>query len=348
MPDAAGLNTAGPPQGAPANAPLPRAVLRMAAQWLACLHADEATAAQREACAQWRRADPLHELAWQRAERLQAALGTLPPAVGLQVLDRPRRRSGRRTALRSLAVLAAAVPAGYLTWRSASPDFAGWTAAQRTATGERRSTVLPDGTRLHLNTASAIDLDFQAGADGLRRVLLHQGEVQIDTAPDAQRRPFVVDTRHGRIRALGTRFVVRQIDTEAGTLVAVQQSAVEVRPGGAAGQPPTRVQAGQQLRFDAAGAQAVVAADPQQAAWTRGLLFARDQRLADFVAELGRHRPGVLRCAPEVAALRISGVFRLDDTDAILAALPHTLPVRVVWRTRWWVAVSAPSAPPTG
>ncbi|CAN7200450.1 FecR domain-containing protein [Pseudorhodoferax sp. LjRoot39] len=325
--------------------PLPRAVLRIAAQWLACLHAGEATAAQREACAQWRRADPLHELAWQRAERLQAALGTLPPAVGLQVLDRPSRQSGRRTALRSLAALAPAVPAGYLAWRSASPETAGWTTAQRTATGERRRTVLPDGTRLHLDTASAIALDFQ---NGLRRVLLRQGEVQIETAHDAQQRPFVVDTRHGRILALGTRFVVRQRDDEAGTLVAVQQSAVEVQAAQAPGLPPTLVQAGQQLRFDATSVQPLRPADPQPAAWTRGLLFARDQRLADFAAELGRYRPGLLRCAPEVAALRISGVFRLDDTDAILAALPHTLPVRVVWRTRWWVAISAPLVPPSG
>ena len=326
---------------------LPRTVVRAAAQWLACLHAGDATAAEHEAFAQWRRADPLHEIAWQRAERLHTTLGTLPPSVGLQVLDRPRRQS-RRAALQAMAVLAVALPAGYLAWRGMRPPAAGWTTALRTATGERRSTVLPDGTQLHLNTDTAIDLDFQAGADGLRRVLLRRGEVQIETAHDAQQRPFVVDTRDGRIRALGTRFVVRQLDTEAGTLVAVQQSAVEVHPGGAAGQPPTRVQAGQQLRFDTAGAQAVVAADPHQAAWTRGLLFARDQRLADFVAELGRHRPGLLHCAPEVAGLRISGVFRLDDTDAILAALPHTLPVRVGWRTHWWVAISAPAAPPTG
>lgn len=322
-------------------ATLPRAVVRMAAQWMACLHAGEATAAQRDAFARWRGADPLHELAWQRAERLQATLGTLPPAMGLQVLDRPQRQGARRTTLRSMVVLAAAMPTGYLAWRSTRSDLPGWAAAYSTATGERRSTVLPDGTHLHLNTATAIDLDFQAGADGLRRVLLRRGEVQIETAHDTQQRPFVVDTRHGRIRALGTRFVVRQTDAEAGTLVAVQHSAVEVQPGAAGLSVPIRVQAGQQVRFDASGVQPPAAADPQIATWTRGLLFARNQRLADFAAELGRHRPGVLRCAPEVAHLRISGVFRLDDTDAILAALPDTLPVRVVWRTRWWVGISA-------
>lgn len=335
MPDTDGLS-------AP---PLPRTVVRMAARWLACLQAGRATAAQHAACAQWRRADPLHELAWQRAERLQAALVTLPPAVGLQVLDRPRDQGRRRAARQTMAVLAAAVPAGYLAWRGTQADSADGTATLTTATGERRSTVLADGTRLHLNTASAVAIDFQSG---LRRVLLRQGEVQIETAHDAQQRPFVVDTRHGRIRALGTRFVVRRRDDEASTLVAVEQSAVEVQTAQAPGRPPTRVEAGQQLRFDAAAVQPLRPADPQPAAWTRGLLFARDQRLADFAAELGRHRPGVLRCAPEVAALRISGVFRLDDTDAILAALPHTLPVRVVWRTRWWVAIAAPSAPPSG
>ena len=55
-------------------------------------------------------------------------------------------------------------------------------------------------------------------------------------------------------------------------------------------------------------------------------------RLDAFAAELGRYRPGLLRCDPAVAPLRVSGAFQLHDTDAVLAALPATLPVSVRYR----------------
>jgi transmembrane sensor len=356
MPDAGGLTPPAPGAAPPITATLPRAVARRAAQWLVRLHAGQATPAQRDALARWRAADPLHELAWQRAERLHAALDGLPPALGLQVLDRPRRGPSRRTAARTLAVLVAAAPAGYLAWTGTRPPSAAWTAAHRTATGERRSIVLPDGTRLELNTATAVDVAFHDGERdgspaggpdrsterkaGLRLVVLHHGEVFVETAPDRRQRPFMVETRDGRVLALGTRFMVRRLAQDRSTLVAVQHSAVQLRPGGT-DRHAALVGAGLQARFDGSRVHPVTAADLPLSAWTRGLLFASAQRLADFAAELGRYRPGRLHCAPDVAELRISGVFRLDDTDAILAALPDTLPVRVVWRTRWWVGISA-------
>lgn len=347
MSDAGGLSA--PAQDAVAQAAaLPRAVARTAAQWLVRLHSSQATAAQRDALDRWRSADPLHELAWQRAERLHAALGGLPPSLGLQVLDRPRRGPSRRALSRTLAALMVAAPAGYLAWTRARPQPAGWTAAHHTARGERRGIVLPDGTRLELNTDTAIEVAFHDGgperAAGLRLVVLRHGEVAVETAPDHRQRPFMVETRDGRIVALGTRFTVRRLEQDSSTLVAVQHSAVQLRPGGT-DRHATVVRAGLQARFDGSGVHPALAADRQLSAWTRGLLFASAQRLAAFAAELGRYRPGQLRCAPEVAELRISGVFRLDDTDAILAALPDTLPVRVAYRTRWWVSITTPLPP---
>jgi transmembrane sensor len=63
--------------------------------------------------------------------------------------------------------------------------------------------------------------------------------------------------------------------------------------------------------------------------------------LAEFVAELGRYRPGLLRCAPEVASLKVSGTFQLADTEQVLQLLTRSLPVRVDYRTRFWVNVGA-------
>mgnify|MGYP006151463505 CR=1 FL=1 len=70
-----------------------------------------------------------------------------------------------------------------------------------------------------------------------------------------------------------------------------------------------------------------------------GLIVTRDMRLADFLAEVGRYRHGYLGCSADIADLRLSGVFRLEDTDKLLAILPQTLPVRLRYRSRWWVSL---------
>jgi len=81
-------------------------------------------------------------------------------------------------------------------------------------------------------------------------------------------------------------------------------------------------------------------ADANATAWTRGQLVAERMRLADFIDQLARHRPGVLRCDPAVAELPISGVFPLADTDRVLAALSEALPVQVRTVTPYWITVA--------
>jgi transmembrane sensor len=68
---------------------------------------------------------------------------------------------------------------------------------------------------------------------------------------------------------------------------------------------------------------------------------AENMRIADFLAELDRYRSGLLRCAREVAELRVSGVFSLRDTDRALQNLALSLPVNIVYRSRYWVSVEA-------
>ena len=335
-------------------------VALQAAEWFFLLNSGEATAADQHRCAQWRAADPVHETAWQRAERVNQTFQMLPSALAMPTLGR-QVRSDRRAAIKTLAVLLVAAPTGWWGWRlaSASP----WLADHRTQTGERRDVLLPDGTRLTLNTASAVDVVY----DGTRRLLrLRAGEILIDTAPDSVAsnhpayRPFVVETQAGTMRALGTRFVVRQFDEAdawrapgqggsasnaepARSQVAVLDGAVEIRPA----ENRDRIvvlRAGQQAVFTAAAVDPPGMLAPQADDWSRGILRATRMRLADFLAELARYRPGVLRCDPAVADLQISGVFQLRDTGPVLDSLPQALPVAVRYRTRYWVTVSAPDS----
>jgi transmembrane sensor len=309
----------------PVQTPISRDVARQAAQWLVLMHEQPLSAAQQEACTRWRQTDPEHERAWQRVVHVQQQLGGLPPAVALGTLNRERRQ-----ALKALLVLAALSPAGYFGYRFGSQQ--GWMADYHTAVGERRQMTLADGSVINLNTDSAIDVHFDAGQ---RLIRLVRGEIMVTTATDPAGRPLRVVSEQGLMEPLGTRFNVRQFDGT--TQLAVLQGRVRVTPLQG---PPLVVEAGEQRSFSATVFGPVRAANDLTTSWTQGQLVADNLPLRDFFHELTRYRAGRLHCDDSVADLRISGGFRLDDTDAILAALPSTLPVRVTYRTRYWVTVS--------
>ena len=308
-----------------------------AAQWLARMHAGRLSEADAQRWTQWRDQSPAHQRVWHSAEQLSRKFGAVPPGVGMPVLDRRRGAANRRALLRTVAVMLAAPTAAWVGYRAAPWPPLG--AEYRTATGERRTVELPDRSLTLLNTATAIDVAFDATQ---RLVRQRSGEILVETAPDANpgfQRPFLVETPQGRLRALGTRFIVR-IDEEGHSRLTVLAGAVEVSPARAAS-TPVIVPAGRQVRFTADATGPVATAATGAEAWTQGVLYAEDMRLADVLSDIARYRSGVLRCDPAVADLRVSGAFQLEDTDRVLAVLAQTLPVRVDARTRYWVTVTA-------
>ncbi|MGC3986763.1 MAG: FecR domain-containing protein [Pseudorhodoferax sp.] len=284
----------------------------------------------RQAWQRWCAADPEHARAWQQIEAQSARMAGLSAPLAQAALDSAARARKRR-ALRLLGVAALAGGSGLvlhaqLPWRA-------WSADQRAAIGEQRRLALPDGGWLLLNTGSAVNLRFDAGQ---REVALVAGEILVQTAPDAAGRPFRVQTPAGTVRPLGTRFTVRH--DGAATTVGVLQGAVELQPADAPA-ALRRLDAGQSGGFDRHGTAAPDALDEAATAWTEGLLVASGMPLARFLAELARYRRGHLGCDPAVAALRVSGVYPLHDTDQVLAALTTALPLRLEQTTRWWVTV---------
>lgn len=324
----------------PGGRVISRATADAAADWLTLLMSQEAGDAEKRRWRQWREAHADHEAAWQHVEAVTGrmkSLGAGPAYAALSspgASDRPLT-AARRQATRLLLWGGLATGAGLLAsrttaWQSTMADC-------RSATGELREFTLQDGTHLTLNTASAVDLRFDATA---RRILLVEGEIMVATRHDATSaadpRPLLVETTEGSLRSLGTRFSVRQLPGRTG--VTVLESAVDVSPR--AGLGASRVlRAGEQTQFSRDTIESPRPADEQADAWVRGQLVADEVRLAEFLAELERYRQGILRVDPRVASLRLSGVFLLADTDRILATLPSVLPVRVAWRTRYWATV---------
>lgn len=305
-----------------------REAIRAAAQWYARLASGAASEATQQAWQRWHAADPLHQAAWHRIEAVRDQVGQVPGRLASSSLQGATQ--SRRLVLRGLVALASAGALGAVGWRSEpgqrlAADFA-------SGIGERRRFTLDDGSQLMLDTRSAVDLRFDATQ---RLLVLRSGALLVETAPDPRQRPFMVETPHGRVRALGTRFTVTL--GEAGSQVAVLEKAVEVSPR--EGTVRVRLEAGQQLGFsrDAVGNPQPV--DAATAAWTQGSLIAIDRPLGELLAELSRYRSGWLRCDPRIAGIRVSGAFPLGDTDLALAALESGFPVTVVRRTRYWVTL---------
>ena len=313
--------------------PVSARVLDAAIAWQLTLDSGDGNLAAHGEFDKWLASDEEHARAWHQLSMLDQRFSVASGPARAALLQ---PREGIRQRVRKLGSgLASVVLVCGLVL------FAGqrylpinyWLADQRTATGEQRTLRLADGTLINLNTHSAIDVRFD---DKRRLVVLQEGEILIETGHDDSR-PFIVETREGSLRALGTRFIVKREDN--GTRLSVLQSAVAAQPE--ALHREHIFKQGQQVLMRSDGLGPLQAVTTGTDAWTRGMLVVDNARLEDVIAELGRYRSGYLRLDPQLADLRITGSFPLHDTDMALNALLPTLPVQIQQRTPWWVTVSA-------
>lgn len=302
--------------------------VKQAIQWMLRLRESGHDPALQQECRQWRTVHHEHEQAWQRVTHLHQDLDlrAVPGAgLALQTLETSQRRLYRRQALK---LLGGAAMVGTAAWVGKDLDTVNaWTSDYATGTGERRSFTLPDGSLMQLNTRSAVDLVFN---NQQRMVRLKQGELMIACNPQ---RSLLVETRDALLEGFEGRFVVRQ-DSDC-TQVSVSHGRVAIhRPG-----QLQWIESGQNWRLDALGTHRLEQVAMDAMAWTEGLIVTRDMRLLDFLAQVSRYRHGYLGCSDDIADLRLSGVFRLEDPEQLLQLLPRTLPIRLRQRTRWWVRV---------
>lgn len=302
-----------------------------AIQWMIKLRFNVADDASIAAFDRWLHTSAEHQHVWQRVATMNDDFNQLPAQVGRHALQGARQRISRREGLKLLGLVAGA--AG-LTWlgRDYTP-LPGLMADYRTATGERRWVALDDGSKIQLNSASAFDATFSAER---RLVHLHRGEMLVNTGVDD--RPLWVQTRDGYLRALGSRFLVRE--EAQGTLLAVQQGAVALFANSREANARHVLKPGEQMLFDHTGIHAPIANGLDPWGWSDGVISAHNMRLDDFLSELSRYRNGLLRCSEAVAGLRVSGTYQLNDTDQVLSLVAQSLPIDVTYRSRYWVTVS--------
>lgn len=289
-----------------------------ATAWYYRLQADDVTSAEQQAFAAWRAQGAEQAQAWGEVIALLGALQA--PARRLREQQREQwRRPARRAWPKVASAAAAAMLLGLLVSQTSWPDR--WRADYATDTGESRSIQLEDGSRIQLNTDSALQVELTQGE---RRVRLLRGEAWFEVTHDTAR-PFLVLAGEGWVRVVGTQFSVARANDQ--TRVQLAQGKVQVQAGKG---PNVFLQPGQALEYTASGVGAAHPFEPTRAfAWRQRQLVFSQQPLAEVVEELNRYWPGqTLVLGDALRGRKVSGVFDIDKPEAVLKALTHTLGVR--------------------
>jgi transmembrane sensor len=288
-----------------------RPVDARAAEWLARLQDEGLSPDERAEFERWVDSEPAHavalarvEHAWARAERLRA----VPHDANRSVVW---RHAGKWA---NAAVVVAVVIGGVTAYRVHRET------SYATAVGERQTLSIADGSKIHLNTASRLEVDVN---ERQRTIRLLRGEALFEVARDPAR-PFIVEVAGTRVRVLGTAFNVRVRDQFVE--VAVTEGLVAVGD--------VQVAAGSSV-IVAPGSLEQVSRDDEgvrrRVSWRHGVIELKGETLAQAVEEFNRYRTRKLVIAdPEIAGVRVGGRFQTDEAGKFLSALEAGFHVRAV------------------
>ena len=225
-----------------------------------------------------------------------------------------RRISLRRSAVRiaAAAVIAAVLLAGGLTTVLLSKRLA-QPVTVVTQLGERSQVVLPDGTKVWLNSSSSVE--YVAPFFSRQRRVKMEGEAYFEVEHD-RRAPFVVSTNGLDVEVLGTRFNIRNDDNEHRVTTVLLEGAVKAYASGRE-QASVRLHPAQQLVFDTR-THAMRLTDCPSAErsinWIDGRFCFEHDTFGEIVAELKRYYNVDIRFMDEaLRSERFSGDFRVED-----------------------------------
>jgi len=287
-------------------------VKEQASEWIAQRMLGPWSDADQAALDAWLAESLAHEIAfmrmeagWGRTERL-----TVLRAPGKQ-LPRPAMHSRParfRVAVVFALVAATGLAGGYVLSGSKSQSYA-------TPVGGRQIITLSDGSRIELNTDTAIRTNFSASR---REIALLKGEAYFQVEHNATR-PFVVTAAGHRVTDLGTKFLIRKdggrlqvslIEGRAELQSAgegIQQHSVVLRPGDVA----------------IASADALnVARKPNkelhdELGWRRGVVVFSHSTLGDAAAEFNRYNTTKIVIADaQIKSRMIGATLAVHDVNA--------------------------------
>ena len=336
--------------------PLSEALLDEAAEWLVRLNESQATPAEFEEWQRWLNADLRHARAfhalegtWQISAQAAIALHSREePTSSRYRPDEPvstwirRRHDIRRRRVWAGAAVTLILAGIVGVWWSRLP------AIIETASAEQRVVWLPDRSRVTVGPLTRVSYRYSAATRALR---LDTGQAFFEVTKDAHR-PFVVDTRRGRIVAVGTAFSVdvasdRLNVTVTDGTVQIENAELPQRPGGSVVAHPILVSAGR--RYIAATNGASVTTLPSatpDVSWRDGRLVYYGDPLSAVITDLNRYTVDHIELADQTLGdLQYTGTVFPESVNDWLTSLPNIFPVLVERREHGWLILSRGAGP---
>jgi transmembrane sensor len=297
-----------------------------ASEWFARTKSDDAGKSDDRRLTEWLSKSVSNEQDYEMAEVVWLISGELKGDPDIDRLSSKAAKTKPSFVVR-LGVVTAVIGVIAAILFFAEAQHLSFHATYATAVGEQRSVFLPDGSRVFLNTASALRVNYSLKH---REIWLDGGEATFEVTKSPWR-PFEVRTSKGTAVAVGTRFdvFVRPQSLE----VAIIEGAVAVRPASLTGAGlPTIVHAGEVLTVNPAFDVSVHRGE------LSSILQHQFQRLefdgvsvADAISEFNRYSRRPVRVAtPDIGALQISGVFHAGDIETFVHSLEASLPISVI------------------
>lgn len=293
-----------------------------ALEWFSRLRQPGCDEGERQVFAAWCQA-PQNAQAYAELETFWQQLQP-PPAR-----PRPRQITARRSHLGKWLALLFLLVLGALAYLYL-PLMQRLGSEMHTDVGERRSLRLADGSTVHLDSASAMNVDLRGRT---RQLHLVQGQVYLEVLLDG--RAMEVEVGDVRIQVFGTRLQIARY-AHHDELVVVSGKAMVVQGG-----EQRLVSAGERVTFDGTRIDSVQKADLKTAdSWRNGRLRATDMPLGQVLERLAGYQGERLWILDEQTVhRRVSGDFNLDRPAESLAALASTQQLQLQGVLGHWLIV---------
>jgi transmembrane sensor len=255
--------------------------------------------------------------AWSRTDRLAA----LRRETGETVVGQSKKRFRLIAAAAIALAIVTVAGAGFWFLRPAEKTYI-------TALGGKQAIMFADGSKVELNTNTALRVNFRQ-----RMVWLDRGEAYFQIKHDS-RHPFVVMAGSGRVTDIGTRFVVRRDPSRLKVALVEGQAQFDrlnvssetpksLLPGDVVIATPTSTTLLREPAKDLSS----------ELGWRKGVLVFEHATLLDAATEFNRYNSEKIIVADAAAAhLTINGTFRTNDVDAFADAAHGVFGLRVETR----------------
>lgn len=320
-------------------------IAAQAAEWIVRLD-DQPDEQTLKAYQTWLAQDPRHAEAIQRLQQLIGSVEQLtvqyenlqvPKQILQQALTSTQQRSTRKLPTKTLFSVVLAIGFG-IFWALQYAPLDYWTADTRNRSQSWQQHRLSDQTQIQIAGKGAYNLQYNAQQ---RLVQLLQGAILVDVAKDAAR-PFIIQTEHVQIKALGTRFMVTH--TADQTVLTMLESRVELQSTQQS-QAPIVVGAGQQIRINAAGfvEDHPTPINPQlfEQAWQQHILVANGESVVEILDILALYYDGKLSFdRTALASLKLTATLPLDQVDESLEILAKELNLKLNNSVPFYIKIS--------